>query len=114
MRESVIERYLVERLRSLGGKAYKWTSPSNVGVPDRICILPHNKIFFVEVKAPTGRLSPVQQQVQLQLSQLQTHTYVTYTKEEIDEVLRIETTETDPNLIAISTKSQRGLTELLA
>lgn len=34
MRERDIERILVDEVRRLGGRAYKWTSPGNAGVPD--------------------------------------------------------------------------------
>ena len=36
--EKTVEAYLRDRMRSLGGKAYKWVSPGNDGVPDRICV----------------------------------------------------------------------------
>ena len=60
MRESAIERYLVEQVAKVGGRAYKWVSPGNRGVPDRIVILPDGFIVFVELKAPGGRLRPEQ------------------------------------------------------
>ncbi len=55
-REKDIERYLVKQVEKLGGKAYKWVSPGNVGVPDRIVMLPVEVIVFVELKAKAGRL----------------------------------------------------------
>ena len=60
MKESEIERVLVEEVKRLGGRAYKWTSPGNDGVPDRIVILPDTRVIFVELKTDTGRLSPLQ------------------------------------------------------
>ena len=60
MRESEIERHLVWHVERLGGKAYKFTSPSNRGVADRVVCLPDGTVWFVEVKAPNGRLSPLQ------------------------------------------------------
>ena len=64
MRESELERILVEQIRKAGGKAYKWISPGNDGVPDRIVILQEGKVFFVELKADDGRLS-AQQKIQI-------------------------------------------------
>lgn len=58
MRESDIERRLVQGVKKLGGRAYKFVSPGNVGVPDRLVVLPGGVVLFVEVKAPDGRLSP--------------------------------------------------------
>ena len=52
MRESKIERKLVEKIEDNGGEAYKFTSSNNAGMPDRMCVLPSGKIVFVEVKRP--------------------------------------------------------------
>ena len=60
MREKEIEKILVSEVKKLGGRAYKWTSPGNDGVPDRSVILPGEKPYFVELKSETGRLSAVQ------------------------------------------------------
>ena len=38
--EKAVEAYLVKRMREIRGKAYKWVSPGNNGVPDRICLFP--------------------------------------------------------------------------
>jgi hypothetical protein len=56
MLESDIEKRLVREIRKIGGMAYKFVSPGNTGVPDRIVILP-GVITFVELKTETGRLS---------------------------------------------------------
>jgi hypothetical protein len=60
MREREIEAYLVERVKQMGGIAYKFTSPQRRGVPDRLVMLPERTIFFVELKAPGAR--PTRQQ----------------------------------------------------
>lgn len=57
MLEKTVEAYLVERVRALGGTAYKFTSPARASVPDRIVILPPGRIFFVELKRPGGKLT---------------------------------------------------------
>lgn len=64
MKESELERILVEEVRKEGGRAYKWVSPGNDGVPDRIVFFPGGDVYFVELKTERGRLSP-QQEVQL-------------------------------------------------
>ena len=43
MRERDIEKILTEEVKREGGRAYKWTSPGNAGVPDRIVIFPNRK-----------------------------------------------------------------------
>ncbi len=60
MRESEIEKILVNEVRRLGGRAYKWVSPGNDGVPDRIVIFPGKPPVFTELKTDTGKLSALQ------------------------------------------------------
>lgn len=59
--ERDIERYLVRRVKDIGGIAYKFVSPSNRGVADRLVVLPGGVVWFVEVKKPGGRMSTLQQ-----------------------------------------------------
>lgn len=61
MRESVIEKALVERVKALGGMCEKFISPSRRGVPDRLVTLPGGRVVFVELKAPGKSLSVLQQ-----------------------------------------------------
>lgn len=60
MKESAIEKRFVQDLKALGCLAYKFVSPGNDGVPDRIVITPSGKVHFVELKTEAGKLSPVQ------------------------------------------------------
>lgn len=60
MLEKDIEKVLVSEVKKLGGKAYKWTSSGNDGVPDRIVIFPNRAPVFVELKAEKGSLTPLQ------------------------------------------------------
>lgn len=59
-RERDIEKRLREAVKRAGGIAYKWVSPGNAGVPDRIVILPGRAPVFVELKTETGKLSTLQ------------------------------------------------------
>lgn len=61
MRERNNERSLRESMERYGGKALKFTSPGNNGVPDRLVILPGGRIWFVELKTRKGRLSALQE-----------------------------------------------------
>lgn len=61
MRERDIEKILVTEVRKLGGRAYKWVSPGNDGVPDRIVIFPGRPPIFTELKTDTGKLSALQE-----------------------------------------------------
>lgn len=60
MRERDIEKVLVDEVRKAGGRAYKFTSPGNDGVPDRIVLIPDGQIIFVELKTEVGRLTRLQ------------------------------------------------------
>jgi hypothetical protein len=61
MKESEIETYFKWVVESMGGKTWKFTSPSNRGVSDRIACLPDGTTWFVELKTRGGRLSPLQE-----------------------------------------------------
>ena len=60
MLEKEIERRMVQMVKQRGGLCYKFVSPSNPGVPDRIIITPTGRVVFVELKTEIGRLSNIQ------------------------------------------------------
>lgn len=60
LQEKDIEKYFVRRVREAGGKAYKFVSPGNNGVPDRMVCLPGGRVVFVELKAPGKGPRPMQ------------------------------------------------------
>lgn len=76
MREAQLEAKCRKYTESKGGKLYKWVSPMNAGVPDRILILPHKRPVFVEFKTETGRLSMLQEAVADELRSLGQKVYV--------------------------------------
>ena len=47
MRERDIEKKMLNAVRKMGGEAFKWVSPGNDGVPDRIVMLPGGRLIFV-------------------------------------------------------------------
>lgn len=60
MKESAIESRLVREVRAAGGLCYKFVSPGNPGVADRIVVMPGGRIWFVELKTEIGRMSSIQ------------------------------------------------------
>lgn len=60
MEESKIENKLKKEIELIGGKALKFVSPGISGVPDRIVLLPHGRIVFIELKAPGKKPRPIQ------------------------------------------------------
>lgn len=61
MREKTIEKELVQAVKVMGGIAPKFTSPSFDGMPDRLVLLPHSKIAFIEVKRHGEKPRPLQE-----------------------------------------------------
>ncbi len=61
MKESQIERYMVREVKKHGGLCFKFVSPGNPGVPDRIVITPAGKTIYVELKTDIGRMARVQE-----------------------------------------------------
>lgn len=58
--EKQIEQSLVKAVKNMGGIAPKFVSPGFDGMPDRIVLLPHGLMAFVEVKAPDKKPRPLQ------------------------------------------------------
>lgn len=67
MKESQIEKFLVRKIKEGGGLCFKFISPGNPGVPDRIVITPTGKTIYVELKTETGQLTKMQK---LQIEQI--------------------------------------------
>ena len=59
MKESHVEKTLRLQVKARGGWAIKFL-PSVLGLPDRIVLLPGGRIYFVELKSPTGTVEPHQ------------------------------------------------------
>ena len=84
MRESEIERYLVWHIARLHGAAYKFKSPSQRGVADRIVCLPNGDTWFIELKAPKGRLAPLQKMFAADMERLNQRYACLWSKEMVD------------------------------
>lgn len=70
MREYVIENEFVKAVRAAGGVAYKLTSQTANGLPDRLVLFFPAKTVFVELKAPGKMLRPLQRKRRYQLMQM--------------------------------------------
>lgn len=88
MKESEIENLLVWHVERLKGKAYKFTSPSNRGVADRVVCLPGGKVIMVELKRPKGgRLSPLQQIFAAEMRALEVPYFCLWSKEDVEDFI---------------------------
>ena len=70
MREYVVENEFVKAVRAAGGGAYKLTSQTANGLPDRLVLFFPAKTVFVELKAPGKMLRPLQRKRRYQLMKL--------------------------------------------
>ena len=70
MREYVVENEFVKAVRKAGGVAYKLTSQTANGLPDRLVLFPTAKTIFVELKAPGKMMRPLQRKRRYQLMKL--------------------------------------------
>lgn len=69
MREADLEDVFRRAVRAAGGMAVKLTPPP-AGIPDRLVLWPGARLYFVELKTKTGRLSVVQRVQHRQLAAL--------------------------------------------
>ena len=70
MREYVVENEFVKAVRKAGGVAYKLTSQTANGLPDRLVLFPTAKTIFVELKAPGKMMRPLQRKRRYKLMKL--------------------------------------------
>ena len=104
MLESQIERRLRLGVRALGGKAYKFSSPANNGVPDRTVLI-QGKCYFVETKKPGEQLEPLQKAVKKDFAKLGFTVYKLDTFEDVDRFL--EEVKSECSLCHMVTKIPR-------
>jgi hypothetical protein len=88
IRERVIETYLREQVKKMGGRAIKLTSSSLRGLPDRICVFPGPYTCFVEVKAPNRKPSDKQVRLIQWLKRLGYEAVVIDSRPRVDSFLR--------------------------
>lgn len=89
MRESDIEAYFRDRVKEMGGIAYKFVSPGHNGVPDRMVCLPGGKTIFVELKAPGKKPTVLQERQHDVLRRLGYMVLVVDSKERADYAVSI-------------------------
>lgn len=84
MKEAEVEKYFCWKVEMAGGKTWKFTSPANRGVPDRIAVLPGGTVWFVELKTKGGKLSELQKQFAKDAKSLRLNYDVLWSKEQVD------------------------------
>ena len=88
MLEKEIEKHFKWAVEVNGGKTYKFTSPSQRGVADRIACLADGATWFVELKTKGGKLSELQKLFASDMLRLKQNYICLWTKEQMDEWLK--------------------------
>jgi len=89
MLEKAIEQRLTDEIKRIGGRSYKWESPGNNGVPDRIVVLPKGRIYFIELKKPrNGRTAALQKLQHARLKELGTDVRLIKNLEQVEEFIK--------------------------
>jgi len=103
MRESEIERYFNWAVERLGGRTFKFVSPNQRGVSDRIACLPDGATWFVELKTKGGRLSDLQRIFAREMERLNQNYACLWTKEQVDQwASNLDRTKTPPQTFSTS------------
>lgn len=85
--EKKLERMLTEKVKHMGGWALKLVPSQVSGLPDRMVLLPGERIFFVEVKTTGQKTRPRQDVVHRRLRRLGFRVEVVDTSEQIKQLL---------------------------
>ena len=86
MLEKEVEDHFIWTVEMMGGAAYKFQSPSNRGVADRVVCLPDGSTWFVELKRPKGgRVSPHQKMFAERMVLLRQNYAVLWTIQQVKE-----------------------------
>lgn len=83
MRESEIEKYLVNKFNAAGAQVRKLQFLCRNGAPDRL-IMWRGKVVFVELKATGEKMRPDQQREFMQMKSAGVHVYCIDSKEKVD------------------------------
>ena len=86
--EKSIEAHLVKSVRRIGGVAYKFVSPAQRGVADRVVCLSDGSTWFIELKTEGGRLSPLQKVFADEMARLRQKYVCLWSKEQVDEWIK--------------------------
>ena len=87
MRESEIEEYLVDRVKSLGGVVRKLKWAGRRGAPDRFVKLPNKPVMLIELKAPGKVPEPHQDREIKRLRDVGVHVEVVDSKAMVDKLI---------------------------
>lgn len=87
-RERDVESYLVDRMNALGLPCLKFIPDGKVGMPDRLILLPGQRVIWVELKTRGGHLEEIQKLQHKRLEQIGHRVVVVWNKDAVDDLVR--------------------------
>lgn len=97
MRESQIEKYLVERAKAAGGEVRKLRWIGRNGAPDRLVMLPNSPALWVELKAPGERCRPHQIREHVRMQNMGQRVEVVDSLEGVDALINTQLQKAEAN-----------------
>lgn len=104
--EKNIEKRFCDRARMLGMLPYKFVSPMQRGVPDRLLILPTGETVYIEFKRPTGKLSKLQVHQIAKIEKQGARVFVIYSHEDADTILQVLKGDIDQKRVVLSPQGE--------
>lgn len=89
--EKLIERNLKKWVEYAGGLCIKLLATHFLGLPDRMCLLPEARIFFVELKSTGKKPTKIQERVHKMIRDLGFRVHVIDSMEDLELMLKKET-----------------------
>ena len=89
MVEKDIERVFCQLAKKQKFLCFKFTSPGNSGVPDRILITPEGHTIYVELKTESGKLSKLQKVVISKMEKQGADVHVLYGVDEVRDFFQL-------------------------
>lgn len=83
MLEREIEKFLTKKIKQDDGLCYKFVSPGNAGVPDRLIITKLGEAIFVELKTEKGKTTALQETQIRRLREHKQNVYILYGKSDV-------------------------------
>jgi len=92
MRESSLQKIIIDYCRKHAILAVKVDSTSSRGWPDLTCVLPSGVVLFVELKTSTGKTSPLQDRMIRKLEGNNANVAVIRSLDEFEQLVKSFTT----------------------
>ena len=86
--EKNLEKKLAQEVKNLGGWCIKLVCLHIAGLPDRLCLMPEGKLFFVEVKTTKKKPKKIQAFVHTKIRKLGFKVYIVDNSDYLHKILK--------------------------